>query len=77
MVRNYKRKREPVNKEQLKKAILAVKTHNMRVSGAAKMYDVPRTTLIGWLKFNNNKDIVNMDDISEPYHGGSKVNIMF
>ncbi|XP_071582164.1 uncharacterized protein [Temnothorax nylanderi] len=62
MVRTYRRKRTPVDKEQLKKAVLAVRKDKMSVSAAAKQFDVRRSTLNDWLK-KNNDEIKNLDDV--------------
>ncbi|XP_071633208.1 uncharacterized protein [Temnothorax longispinosus] len=61
MVRTFRRKTTPVDKEQLKKAVL-VRKDKMSVSAAAKQFDVRRTTLNDWLK-KNNDEIENLDDV--------------
>ena len=53
MVRTYHRKTAAVE-EQLKKAVLAVKKHNISVRVAAKEFGVPRSTLADWLRKNDN-----------------------
>ncbi|XP_024885694.1 uncharacterized protein LOC112463502 [Temnothorax curvispinosus] len=62
MVRTYRRKTTPVDKEQLKKAVLAVRKDKMTVSAAAKQFDVRISTLNDWLK-KNNDEIKNLDDV--------------
>ncbi|XP_071646064.1 uncharacterized protein [Temnothorax longispinosus] len=62
MVRTYRRKTTPVDKEQLKKAVLAVRKDKMSVYAAAKQFDVRRTTLNNWLK-KNNDEIENLDNV--------------
>jgi DNA invertase Pin-like site-specific DNA recombinase len=62
MVRTYRRKTTPVDKEQLKKAVLAVRKDKMSTYAAAKQFDVRRTTLNDWLK-KNNDEIENLDNV--------------
>lgn len=62
MVRTFHRKTTPIDKEQLKKAVLAVRKDKMSVSAAAKQFDVRRSTLKDWLK-KNNDEIENLDDV--------------
>lgn len=73
MVRTYHRKTTPVDKEQLKKAVLAVKKDKIQIQIAAKQFRVPRTTLNDWLK-NNNSEITHLNDVAARYHGGLSVN---
>lgn len=72
MVCTYRRKTIPVDKEQPKKTVLAVRKDKIKVQTAAKQFGVPRTTLIDWLKKNNN-EIANLDDVVIRYHRGLSV----
>ncbi|XP_071563109.1 uncharacterized protein [Temnothorax nylanderi] len=72
MVRTFRRKTTPVDKEQLKKAIVAVKRDNCKIMVAAKQFGIARSTLSGWLKKNNGA-IAHFDDVAVSHHGGLSI----
>ncbi|XP_071648084.1 uncharacterized protein [Temnothorax longispinosus] len=72
MVRTYRRKTTPVDKEQLKKAIVAVKKDNCKIIVAAKQFGIARSTLADWLKKNNGA-IAHFDDVAVSHHGGLSI----
>ena len=57
MVRNLKRKTPSINKDAMKKAVVAVRKENLSKSAAARLFGVSRSTLNDWLKING--DTVN------------------
>ena len=60
----------------MKSAVLAMRKYKIPIATAAKELNGPRTSLIIWLKTNEN-DSVRLEDIKVHYHGGQKVNFMF
>lgn len=71
MVRTYRRKTTPIDKEQLKKAVLAVKKHKIQIRVAAKVFGVPKSTLSDWLKKND--EVAHLDDVVVRHHGALSV----
>lgn len=58
MVRTYKRKTAPIDKEKMKAAILAVRQDKMSVRKAAKKFGISNSTLQDWLKKSTDENVV-------------------
>lgn len=50
MVRTYKRKSAPIDKEKMQAAILAVRRDKISIRQAAKTFGIKNSTLQDWLK---------------------------
>lgn len=72
MVRTYKRKSAPVDKEKIKAAILAVRQDKMSIRQTAKKFGIKNSTLQGWLKNTTAEN-----EIADRRHGRTTVNIVF